>query len=464
MLQFSSSTPCIIPTERNEDVFERYLKAYNEYKHSFNESLWTTKSYLKAFGIHMITQTEPLEDHILCNNYIVDLLNNPNQKELTMQSNLYPGTNVNPKDLMILYALSQLYSCQIFYFSTRSKPMIICPSNNGPSRDVYTLAVLQHRDSYLQKAQWFSLRVNIDQPIAMASDELPSDNNLVAAKRDEGQKKPRAEQGNLGPEHDPIIENEIKAAAHFKFMVKYQEFLKKYGASPSDKALSDFKQELSTESITLPNGTISLAKKNLESILQNQGVKIPDAARWVHRKKDTMVNKGKLGLHSLIASFQPPNQEPEQKPVTGEGSNNKEDSEALEQEQAIREECENQTTFRTVSRSLKRVINPKFDYGVLKQRLENLQDICDSGVKKLSEAVGILVNLTVAGAFETQGTTFDYKSIDFGNLGIGADEPGIVVISQETSKLLQKKFSSPGFWSILSTCIGRKNADKKNDP
>ncbi|KAK4513356.1 40S ribosomal protein S27 [Mucor velutinosus] len=121
--------------------------------------------------------------------------------------------------------------------------------------------------------------------------------------------------------------------------------------------------------------------------------------------------------------------------------------------------------LRSVSHSLKAIIHPRFDYGVFLGVITDFQANCHSCIRGLSKAVGMLVDLVLAGQHATQKkmSFFDIKAVDLFDCGLSKSVKPIAIID-DISASVQELFVSSGFWKILSFCIGRKNEDKTKIP
>ncbi|CEP10144.1 hypothetical protein [Parasitella parasitica] len=117
--------------------------------------------------------------------------------------------------------------------------------------------------------------------------------------------------------------------------------------------------------------------------------------------------------------------------------------------------------YRVVSKTLKGIIKESFDYQLLLQRMEGLQDSCHKAIHGLSASINILVDLVLDGQFTAAAQYFDFSSIDLHNRGIGADTHRMAVLGDIDQNALQL-FNFHGFYRILCSVVGQKKSKIKN--
>ncbi|KAK4509533.1 uncharacterized protein ATC70_007885 [Mucor velutinosus] len=102
--------------------------------------------------------------------------------------------------------------------------------------------------------------------------------------------------------------------------------------------------------------------------------------------------------------------------------------------------------LRSLSRSLKAIIHPRFDYGVFLGVITDFQANCHSCIRGLSKAVGMLVDLVLAGQHATQKkmSFFDIKAVDLFDCGLSKSVKPIAIID-DISASVQELFVSSGF-------------------
>ncbi|CEP12396.1 hypothetical protein [Parasitella parasitica] len=101
------------------------------------------------------------------------------------------------------------------------------------------------------------------------------------------------------------------------------------------------------------------------------------------------------------------------------------------------EEVDKVKEYRVVSKTLKGFIKESFDYQLLLQRMESLQDSCHKAIHGLSTNITILVGLVLDNQFTAAAQYFDYSSIDLHHRGIGADTHRMVVLGDIDQNSLQ---------------------------
>ena len=191
---------------------------------------------------------------------------------------------------------------------------------------------------------------------------------------------------------------------------------------------------------------------------------IPPSARWLYKKIQGLKQAGTLSVYGLLNGFmQKLSNNDDTKTTTEEesGTNEEENDEEKFGEFVEPEE----DRYRSIGKTLRSVVNPDFDFDVLKTRLDALRDSCDSSVAGLSKGVQILMDLILTGKLYPASTpeqVFKLKSVDFGNHGIGRDDSDASLLNDQSLKALddEKLFSYSGFWKIMSRCVGGKYPEK----
>jgi hypothetical protein len=196
--------------------------------------------------------------------------------------------------------------------------------------------------------------------------------------------------------------------------MKMGAFTRKRSRMSSTDLLPQFRSTLSKKS--LPQRAVENAKLKVKRILEEKNVEVPRSATWLHKQAERLRSQGRLSVENQIDSFQP-------------GAK----TAGVEEDQKVSEEEDQDVdSLISVSRSLKQVINPQFDYTTLRTRIENVQATCSSCIFGLSKAVEIMVNTVLFDEGETTSSLFNLEFIDLNNRGIGLGELKIGLLNKQS--------------------------------
>ncbi|KAI7873180.1 uncharacterized protein EV154DRAFT_579468 [Mucor mucedo] len=391
-------------------------------------------------NIDIMMVTSPIQ-------YLVGVLNGKLENNFVLHSNRHPNLTAVPKDMLLLYAFSQVYGYTIYCFSSRSKPAIIHPNNkHRQDRSLPYLGVLKSINSYTGTVEWFGLELK-NRPKDMSGDTTPTSEilkNIVAKKRATDEKKPRAKRQSVSS----VIDDEIIRLLVEETNTLYQ---KKWSKFKIDK-----------------HKTLSENIQNFRQLYQRNSFQqallledIPTSALWVQQKINRLKQIGKISIDKCISDF-----------IMGLNLESSIQDSAPEDTDTAIDENEDQdvedNAYRTVSRSLKRVINKDLDYSIFLKKLEDLQEICDKCCSGLSKATEILVDGITSGDIlpSRERTFFDFQFIDLPSLKIETGEEKIAIIDDSDETFLKQSdiFTFKGFWKLLSSSVGRKKPHEYKHP
>ena len=487
-----NSSEIKLPSYENKELEARFEEVYKVFQTSFHESIVKMNSCLKSYGVKIcktkLTDNNGIKPHYLNSRYICNLLNSPNAKVVSMHSNAYASVSINVKGRLLLYAICQLYRCRIMLFSTRSKAVIIHPSNTDQSDQIPCFYILQHKDSYIHETTYFflkSTKTPVPNPTGLQVQNQNSPTK-VAIKREAGEKKAKKDRHKLGKKLDEMIVNLLKEEVQSMYDKKWRQFLIKNSNTASSSSgesslLNRFGATLSKKQ--LPTGVVPLVKQKIELMLHNNEVEgmsggdIPKSAMWLYNKIQHFKEQNLINIHDLANNFLERVEHNTNNNVNNQSSSrNISDQESTEEKVMIKaadteeEKKKKDTGYRTVGKTLKSVINSKFDYDILRERLDMLQITCRKSIAGLSKAIETLIEILFSGKVgqDNSATAYDIfklDDIDFNNQNIGKGEQDIALLSNITLKSLEEAdlFSYAGFWTIMSKCIGKKFVDKKNN-
>ncbi|KAG2201781.1 hypothetical protein INT47_002041 [Mucor saturninus] len=181
------------------------------------------------------------------------------------------------------------------------------------------------------------------------------------------------------------------------------------------------------------------------------GGDIPKSAMWLYTKIQHFKEQNLINIHDLANNF----------------------LERVEHNTDIN--VDNQSSSRNISdqesTEEKVMIKAAITEEEKKKKRHGLQNSGKSTqVTGLSKAIETLIEILFSGKVgqDNSATTndiFKLDDINFSNQNIGKGEQDIALLSNETLKSLEEAdlFSYAGFWTIMSTCIGKKFVDKKNN-
>lgn len=466
LLEFSLSSDCPrlkLPDHVDVAGTQVLEGAFVNWEVNLHESLLRTTERFKSFGVKVgsrdVKDNDVKPTH-LNSKHIAWILNSPHQNTVLMHSNVDHEKTVQLKGRMLLYGLCQVYNCKITLFSTRSKPVKISPIGSL-SDALPSFYLLEHKDSYAGKVAYYHLKPHKKcPPNNKAADSDYQGNQLVARKREAEEKKQRKPGHNLGNKLDDTILHLISEESNKLYLKKWKKYKK-------GKSLDDFRATLSLKQI--PTGVIPVVKAEVEEMLRNNvfdgftAEDIPKAGTWMNQKVDSLKKRDQLSVATLLDNFF--------KKHSADMTIAEEDATIDAVELPMIEETQvddsNDSGIRTISKTLKGVINKDFDYAVLRDRLDQLQESTHSVITGLSKAVHVLIDILTTGRIhankDNHNEFFQLSDLDFGGFGVGKDEHDIFLPSQELLNSLQKDnvFSYPGFWTIMSRCIGKKNEEKR---
>ncbi|KAI7886892.1 uncharacterized protein EV154DRAFT_605614 [Mucor mucedo] len=238
-----------------------------------------------------------------------------------------------------------------------------------------------------------------------------------------------------GKKLDEMIVNLLKEEVQSMYDKKWRQFFIKNSNTASSSSgesslLNRFGATLSKKQ--LPTGVVPLVKQKIELMLHNNEVEgmsggdIPKSAMWLYNKIQHFKEQNLINIHDLANNF-------------------------LERVE------HNTKIIITVGKTLKSVINSKFDYDIPRERLDMLQTTCRKSIAGLSKAIETLIEILFSGKVgqDNSATTYDIielDDIDFNNQNIGKGEQDIALLSNITLKSLEEAdlFSYAGFWTIMS--------------
>lgn len=197
---------------------------------------------------------------------------------------------------------------------------------------------------------------------------------------------------------------------------------------------------------------------------------IPKSAMRMNSKVGILTKAKKLSINDLLEEYFNKRQTGQKNKVDMDSDEGELEEESLQNPAPVVIASTNY--YRTIRKTLKGVIIPKFDFGVLAGGLDEIQASCDSCMNGLFAAVGALLHLIVSEKFN-KGTEpnrfFNLKDVDFNNNGIGLGEQNLFILDDDIKKWLENEhmFSFLGFWNLLSHCtwkIKKKNVSSKGNP
>lgn len=437
---------------------------------SHHESFNKTEDKLKELKIKIVKDIKytrkDLSPSYLNSRYIAYMLNTAkDETHMVMNSNINSTKSIPAKGRILLYGICELQNCKIMLFSTRSKAIIITPLGKKCD-DFPCYYILEHKDSYVATTTYYSLK-SFGEYAPTIKQILPAD-GVVAVKYKDGEVKGKEERHKLGKAIDDIALQLIKQETFKLYDLKWNNYVRVHGRKASEEA---FRGTLSTKS--LPTGVVKEVKAAIEKMLKEGKIAnkseqdIPKSAMWMSTKVGTLTKAKKLSINGLLEEYFNKRQTDQQiKDVDMDSDEDELEEESLQNPAPVVIASTN--NYRTIGKTLKGVINPKFDFSVLAGGLDELQASCNSCMNGLSAAVGALLHLIVSGKFN-KGTEpkrfFDLKDVDFNNNGIGQGEQDLFILNDETKKWLENEqvFSFLGFWNLLSHCVGGKSKKKDSE-
>ncbi|KAI7877097.1 uncharacterized protein EV154DRAFT_576986 [Mucor mucedo] len=447
------------------------LNAMNNYTHSFNESIKSTVKFLEKHKIHVVRKNMDENINIMMVTspiqYLVGVLNGKFENSFVLHSDRHPNLTAIPKDMLLLYAFSQVYGYTIYCFSSRSKPAIIHPNNkHRQDRSLPYFGVLKSINSYTGTVEWFGLELK-NRPKDMSGDTTPTSEipkNIVAKKRASDEKKPRAKRQSVSSVIDDKIIRLLVEETNTLYQKKWSKFKIDKHKTLSEN-IQKFSSTLSTKQF--PTGSAGIVKTKIEQLIRQNHfptVKledIPTSALWVQQKINRLKQNGKISIDKCISDF-----------IMGLNLESSIQDSAPEDTDTAIDENDDQdvedNAYRTVSRSLKRVINKDLDYSIFLKKLEDLQEICDKCCSGLSKATEILVDGITSGDIlpSRERTFFDFQFIDLPSLKIETGEEKIAIIDDSDETFLKQSdiFTFEGFWKLLSSSVGRKKPHEYKHP
>lgn len=210
-----------------------------------------------------------------------------------------------------------------------------------------------------------SKKVNRPQVI-LQSEETTT---VVTIKRKDNEKKPVNSRHSLGGALDDLVLQQLDEESSKMYSRKWLKF--QNDDKSKKKTLDDFVKTLSTKSI--PTGVIPLVKTKVEQLMKDNKIEnltakdIPTSALWMHHIIEKLKKKGQLTIDLLIENFV--------KMTKSKIHDDREADDSTENSNfgVVTYVTEEKESIRTVGKTLKGVINPKFDYGELLGRLDKLQ-------------------------------------------------------------------------------------------
>ncbi|CAO3634132.1 unnamed protein product [Mucor hiemalis] len=352
------------------------------------------------------------------------------------------------------------------------------------SAEIPTICILKHTDSYLQKTTYFPLQADDRHTQKDKISSVPEvAGELVAIKRNEGEKKPRSKSAKIGTGLDQKIISCITNDIHRVYEAKWDKFQKEEGKKfqDFDSRIEAFERKIPKKSF--PSGLINEVKVKIEDSIRKNEIdgfseaNIPHSRAWFQNKVSRMKSQKMIGsaenfVDEFIAALRSGNgnhdnsaqREEENQEIDYEEEQNDEEEEDFTRNDSNGEQ------IRTVSRTLKNVMNHQFCYSDFLLALESLQSDCKKSIIGLSKALKILIDLILSGKAVQDPKLKDasVKITDFDILkdNIFEKDSNLVFWKKEGLDLLHNEnfFSYQGFWKILSFCVGRKRLNKKSFP
>lgn len=453
------------------------LQAMKNYTHSFNESIVNTVKFLEKHQIHVVRKKTVENVKMMMAvppiQYLIGVLDGNLENNFMLHSDRHPNLTVVPKDMLLLYAFSQVCGYTVYCFSSRAKPTIIHPTNkHSQDRSLPYFGVLKSINSYTGSVEWFGLELK-NKPKNISGETTTTgevSKSIVAKKRASGEKKPRAKRQSV----PSVIDDEIIKLLIDETNALYKKKWSKFKTN-KNKTLSENIQQFSSTLSTkqFPTGSAGVVKTKIEQLISQNHFPtmkyedIPTSALWVQQKINRLKQDNKISIAKCIGDFiaglnaesstQDSNRAPEDTDTDIDTVIDEVDDQNLED-----------LDYRTVSRSLKRVINKDLDYGVFLEKLEVLQETCDQCITGLSKATEILVDGTISGNIlpSRDRIFFDFHSIDLHSLKIGTGEKNIAILDNIDETFLKQSdiFTFKGFWKLLSSSVGRKKAHESKHP
>ena len=193
----------------DEEVKENFNEAYNGCQIGFQESLSRIVAYLKTHGIKVCDPSQKekeIRPRYLNSRHIAHLLNSPEKNMVLLTAGEYHNKSEPVKGSLLVYALCQLYKCRIMLFSSRSHARIIYPNNHESVQNLPSFHILEHKDSYLGKTTYYSLKLYKSKPLQRKLTPLVRYHDpIVALKLKPGEAKPMKSRSKLGNALDERI-------------------------------------------------------------------------------------------------------------------------------------------------------------------------------------------------------------------------------------------------------------------
>ncbi|KAG2207981.1 hypothetical protein INT47_010965 [Mucor saturninus] len=214
--------------------------------------------------------------------------------------------------------------------------------------------------------------------------------------------------------------------------------------------IEKFSESLSRKS--LPTGAANILQAKPEQKIKSNHFadftysNIPPSGVWVQQKINRLKQQNKFIIEGFVNNFIANITEHQQSLELKAESSSSNSFSSLNSDQTNAEilidtEDSAEKDYRTVSRSLKRVIHIDFDYNSFLRHMEELQKECSLCSHGLSQATGLFTESVISGAiFPTNPELyFDYSCIGLTELTAHVGQKQIAILNQ---KLVEKLFQS----------------------
>ncbi|KAF1800357.1 hypothetical protein FB192DRAFT_1458774 [Mucor lusitanicus] len=408
----------------------------------------------------------------LCN-----VLNGVSRTECKIHDN--QGGSQKPKDMLLLYCLASHLQSAVYVFSTRHRPVLVSPSAQEQVQGY--MALLVHKDSYMQKTHWYPLRLDLKSKVGSARAKTTLETPIVATRKQSiAQASTVSSSKPIAKGYEKDIEDILRASCFSIFRKKWDDF-----RSSGNTSIQDFKATLSVKSF--PENVVQRCSDAIENKMRAAGTPLSRNPQWLSRKLHSWKTRKKnpFGVVQLVEEFiaiitKEQNKEladqGDDDPIEVEDGTSQDQDDPIEVENDISQdlddpiEIEDDTAqvqgqlvpikeYHTISRSLKSVIKPQADYQTLLLRMTNLQNTCHHVVYGLSQCVSTLVNMIIEGECSAGAHPgyLDFSRIDLHQRGIGAGAEQAISLVAPIKQDVLDLFNFAGFYKIACAVVGQKN-------